>query len=260
MVAGAACRWTRGGFSPIIAPQMEQASSDEERVVSYRYTFTFASGEQKSFVVRCDNRTLLLLRDDPPTPPAWTDLSFHKCANCPLNEAEHPRCPAALSLVEVVRVFGGSVPHQQVEVKIESEARAYVKKTSLQEALSSLIGLYMATSGCPVIGKLRPLVRQHLPFASVEETLYRVLSMYLLAQYMMARHGGQPDWSFAKLGKIYEGIHTVNDSFSQRLAAAGRNASLNAVATLDLFANAISCAIDEQALGDMEELFLPYLR
>lgn len=239
---------------------MGQSGSGDEQAVSYRYTFTFASGEQKSFVVRCDNRTLLLLRNDPPKPPAWTDLSFHKCANCPLNETEHPHCPAALSLVELVRVFSGSVPHQQLEVKIETEARTYVKKTSLQEALSSLIGLYMATSGCPVIGKLRPLARQHLPFAGVDETLYRVLSMYLLAQHFIARHGGQPDWSFAQLGKIYEGIHTVNDSFSQRLAAAGRNPSLNAVAVLDLFANAISCAVDEQALGELEELFLPYLR
>jgi len=239
---------------------MEQPNAGSS-TLTYRYTFTFASGERKSFNLECDSRTLLLIRKDPPQLPAWTDLTFQKCANCPLNEAEHRSCPAALSLVEIMRTFGGSLPYQQVEVRIDSEARGYVKKTSLQEALSSLIGLYMATSGCPVMGRLRPLVHQHLPFARVEETLYRVLSMYLLAQYFVARHGGQPDWSFAKLGGIYADIHTVNQHFAKRLAgASGSSANLNALAILDLFANAVTCAIDDNSLGELEELFQSYLQ
>ena len=37
----------------------------------------------------------------------------------------------------------------------------------------------MALSGCPVLEQLKPMARFHLPFASVEETIYRAASMYL---------------------------------------------------------------------------------
>jgi len=46
----------------------------------------------------------------------------------------------------------------------------------------------------PIFEKLKPMVRFHLPFASIEETKYRAISMYLLAQYFLYQQGSQPDW------------------------------------------------------------------
>ena len=53
----------------------------------------------------------------------------------------------------------------------------------------SLIGIYMVTSGCPIMDKLRPMARFHLPFASTEETIYRAISTYLLGQYFLEQKG-----------------------------------------------------------------------
>tara|TARA_B100000686_G_scaffold86198_1_gene93073 strand:- start:90 stop:251 length:162 start_codon:yes stop_codon:yes gene_type:complete len=48
-----------------------------------------------------------------------------------------------------------------------TDERCYVEHTTMTEAVSSLLGIYMVTSGCPVMDKLRPMVRFHLPLATV---------------------------------------------------------------------------------------------
>jgi hypothetical protein len=117
----------------------------------------------------------------------------------------------------------------------------------------------MVTSGCPVMGKLKPMVRHHLPFARLDETQYRAISMYLLAQFFLARRGRAPDWSLKKLSEIYKDIQTLNIHFSKRLSAVTQgDASLNAFAILDVFAGTISFAIDEDVFNDLEQSFQPY--
>jgi hypothetical protein len=118
----------------------------------------------------------------------------------------------------------------------------------------------MVTSGCPVMDKLRPMVRTHLPFATREETMYRVLSMYLLAQYFLYKDGQKPDWDLENLGGIYEEIHTVNKSFCQRLLDIHiKDASLNAVVLLDSFAMFTSYSLEVNRLDEIKRLFHAYL-
>lgn len=118
----------------------------------------------------------------------------------------------------------------------------------------------MVTSGCPVMDKLRPMVRTHLPFATGEETMYRVLSMYLLAQYFLYKEGQRPDWDLKNLAEIYEAIHTVNKSFCQRLSGIHiKDASLNAVAQLDNFADITSFSLEINRLDQIKRLFHAYL-
>jgi hypothetical protein len=229
--------------------------------VTFRYRFRFQNGEEKTFPVQLDAVTLSLLSPPKPSYPEWTKLGHHQCPNCPLNEAEHPRCPAAVSLVELVEAMSDSTSHEVADVTIESEARRYEKRTSVQQGVSSLTGLYMATSGCPIMGRLRPMVRHHLPFATVEETEYRVLSMYLLAQYLIAKRGGTPDWELKRLRELYEDIRAVNRAFSERLAAIpAEDANLNALVILDTFADSITFSIDQQLLEELELLFLPHFQ
>lgn len=230
-------------------------------VITYRYTFTFPSGEFRTFTIRLDNRTLELLRPaNSSPPPAWTALGFQQCPHCPLKERESPHCPAALSLVDILDVFGQSVSYQEAEVCIETEARSYARRTTLQKALSSLIGLHMVTSGCPVMGKLKPMVRHHLPFARLDETIYRALGTYLLAQYFLARRGRKPDWEMKELVGIYDDIGALNKAFSKRLGeASSGDASLNALAILDVFASSVTFSVTEHMLDELELLFQPYL-
>lgn len=237
-----------------------EASNESNKDLTYRYTFTFPDGKSKRFEVKLDPQNYKLKVTPRAQLPEWTALENHQCSNCPLKPAESPSCPAAVSMVDVVELFQGFTSYDKVDVLIETAARSYVKRTSLQEAVSSLVGLYMATSGCPIIGKFKPMVRYHLPFATLDETRYRVMSMYLLAQYLVGKQGGTPDWELKDLVTMYEEIQTVNSHFFKRLSnATSGDASVNALVILDVFAGTISFTIDEQVLDELRQLFDAYL-
>jgi hypothetical protein len=117
----------------------------------------------------------------------------------------------------------------------------------------------MVTSGCPIMDKLRPMVRTHLPFAKIEETTYRLASMYLLAQYFVQLHGGRPDWELRQLVGLCDDIGKVNQGFSRRLLSINpRDASLNGLASLDCFTMSAAFAIDRDHLSELEAMFRPY--
>ena len=117
----------------------------------------------------------------------------------------------------------------------------------------------MVTSGCPIMEKLKPMVRHHLPFATTEETTYRVLSMYLMAQYFSYKHGKDPDWDLKRLGEIYDDVRTLNKDFCTRISHAEfEDAGVNAVVILDNFADMGHYAIDRDKLDKIESLFKAY--
>jgi Domain of unknown function (DUF6901) len=57
--------------------------------------------------------------------------------------------------------------------EIPFNERSYFKKTTMQKGIVSLLGILLVSSGCPVMAKLRPMVRFHLPFASMLATTFR---------------------------------------------------------------------------------------
>ena len=237
-------------------PQQDEG----EHPLTFRYTFTFDDGNVSRFTLQLDPKTLQLIQPVQASYPEWTALSYYKCTNCPLSEAQHPQCPAATGLMDVVEEFRRSISLETVDVTLETDARTYVKRAKLPEAVSSLMGILMVTSGCPVMGKLRPMVRHHLPFATLEETKYRVFSMYLLGQFFAEKHGHGADWDLKELPKLYDEIRRVNREFFRRLSNMEiEDASLNAIVRLDAFADSISFSVDQQTLEDLEELFQAYL-
>ena len=177
-----------------------------------------------------------------------------------MEEDKNLFCPIALSIVELADFSRNLTSYEKVELTIQCEERTYCKHTTLQQGISSLVGIYMVTSGCPVMEKLKPMVRYHLPFATCSETQYRVLSMYLLSQYFIYRRGKKPDWGLKKLVKIYDDIQIVNKCFYRRLAHnQSDDAALNALVRLDMFAKHISASIDRDTLDEVESLFVAYL-
>jgi hypothetical protein len=179
-------------------------------------------------------------------PPAWTALGFNQCNGCPFNAAETPYCPAALQLSGVIEGFTDIVSYDKVKVSVESEERHVVATLAAQQALASLMGLIMASSGCPNTAVFRPMARFHLPFSSESETAYRVASMYLLAQHYSARAGGSADLALNDLERVYRGIHSVNRGMATRLRAASRqDAIVNAVVLLDVFSSLVPAAIHD---------------
>src|SRR5206468_7329766 len=113
---------------------------------------------------------------------------------------------------------------------VETDERTISRICPVQSGLYSLLGIYMVASGCPEMQKLKPLVRFHLPFASIQETMFRVFSMYLAAQYFRSKKGMKPDWTLEGLSKIYHQINDVNVRLSRRIAKASeQDATMNAL-------------------------------
>lgn len=84
--------------------------------------------------------------------------------------------------------------------------RTVSAETSAQQGLGSLLGLIMATSGCPHTVFFKPMARFHLPFSNESETIYRAVSMYLLSQYFTTREGAPIDAGLDGLRDIYDKI------------------------------------------------------
>ncbi|MCC7112474.1 MAG: hypothetical protein IT382_24490 [Deltaproteobacteria bacterium] len=161
--------------------------------------------------------------------PVWTELSCHKCPSCPLDERQQAHCPAAVAIAPVADAAGHRRSTEKVEVRVQAGGRTVLKHTDLQDALRSFIGLVMSTSGCPALARLRPLARHHLPFATPEETLWRVAGSFAVDAFQ--RGLSRADW-WGELRALYEQLGVVNRVFCQRLKErlpgdAGVNAIVN---------------------------------
>ncbi|MCP4137833.1 MAG: hypothetical protein GY754_43125 [bacterium] len=226
-----------------------------------RYNFYLASGVEHSFEITLKPGSYEFVprkKIDPP--PEWTKLENCQCSNCPLKKEEHPCCPVAANLSSEIEFFKQSISTEKTTIVVITSHRTYISETDLQKGLGSLIGIIMVTSGCPILDKLRPMVAIHLPFASVEETMYRNVSMYLLAQFMRQRKGLEPAWSLDPLVDIYSEVRVCNLAFTERLRSINvKDASINAIIQLDCFASMTTNFLDEASLKELEELFTSYL-
>jgi len=115
---------------------------------------------KKEFTVNLDKKSLNLIIPERKNIPDWAKLDNHKCPNCPLDTREY-YCPTAVSSIDLIEFFEDSTSIEETDVKIEADDRTYFKHTTLQQGVSSILGLCMATSGCPVLGKLKPMARFH---------------------------------------------------------------------------------------------------
>jgi hypothetical protein len=211
-----------------------------------RYELTPPNRTAHSFVLALDPQTYELRNERPRNPPDWTALSFERCAQCPLDPADHAHCPAALHLAPVIAEWADVVSYDAVDVSVQTVERTVTARVPAQQALASLVGLLLATSGCPRTAVFRPMARFHLPFATETETAYRAAAMYLLAQYFGARTGRPPDLQLAGLGELYESLHQVNRGLARRLRAAVRqDAVVNAVVLLGVYTSLLPEALEE---------------
>jgi hypothetical protein len=223
--------------------------SEPQRI---RYSFDLPDGSQKSLDFTFDARDFRLSNPAPADPPFWTDLTFNQCANCPLNAAEHAHCPAALQMASAIEPLKALVSFDTVGVTVTQAERTVHAETTAQQAMSSVLGLIMATAGCPWTDRFRPMARFHLPFASEAETVYRSVSMFLLAREFI---GASPEHGFAALEKLYENLHVVNRDMSRRLgAAAPTDPARNAMALLDAYTTLLPAAL-ESSLEELKPLF-----
>lgn len=230
-----------------------------EDAFSITYTFSFPDGSRKSFPVVLNKGDLSLRKETAADLPLWVILGYHQCENCPLDRSRTPYCPVAVNIAGIVDEFKNFVSHEKARVSVEVEERVYSRETTVQQGLTPLLGIIMTTSGCPVLEQLKPMVRFHLPFASLTETIFRMASMFLMAQFLRAQEGKSAVWSLDGLTRVYVEVGKVNRDFAQRLrVAAKKDANVNALVNLDCFATMVPLAADD-TLREIRPYFAPYL-
>jgi hypothetical protein len=212
-----------------------------------RYGFALPDGSARTLEFDFDPVDFRMLRAPVENPPFWTALGFCRCANCPLDEASSPQCPAALQMAPAIEPLKELASYDQVGVTVMEDERTVFAETTAQQAMSSVLGLIMATAGCPWTDRLRPMARFHLPFATEAETVYRSICMFLLAREIS---GANQPQGFAALEELYRNLHVVNRDMSRRLGAvASTDPARNAMALLDavttLVPAALDCSLDE---------------
>jgi hypothetical protein len=217
-----------------------------------RYRFDLPDGSKRHVDLNFAAADFRLSNPTPIDPPFWTELKFSQCANCPLSTAEYAHCPAALHMAPAVESLKALVSFDVVGVTVTQPERTVHAETTAQQAMSSVLGLIMATSGCPWTDRLRPMARFHLPFASEAETVYRSVCMFLLARELV---GVDDAHGFAQLTDLYENLHVVNRDMSRRLGAATRtDPARNAMALLDSYTTLLPAAL-ESSLQELKPLF-----
>jgi len=174
--------------------------------------------------------------------PAWTLLEADKCPHCPLADAPGARCPAAADLVPVVARFAALSSVERIDVHVVTLQHEARKRTDTQTALSALMGLILATSACPILGRMRPLAQTHMPFATPTERVYRIVSMHLMGCHLRGEPVGLDG-----LDGFFSDIERLNHAFSGRLKrAVQRDAGMNALLALHSRSLLASMSIEDE--------------
>ncbi len=216
--------------------------NDQKRIT---YRFFVTDDRPNSIDLLFDKKTFKLVVPDDAPRPKWAKLESNRCPNCTLaSDCEY--CPSALGIAMFLPLFESRVSHEKTVVEVETPQRTIVSKTTFQSGMASLIGLVCATSGCPLTKFLRPMARFHAPFAEEQETLYRSFSSWLLMSYVQQKmSGGDTAINLDGLKHNYQELSVMNSCLAERLrAGVKRDAALNAVIILDLFAQIAPDNID----------------
>lgn len=226
--------------------------------IDIEYRFKLPGDKEESFRLQLDAHTIELIRPLDDHPPDWTRLEFHQCPNCPLSTDTDPLCPAAVSMVDLVRSFDGVSSYDEIIVEIFTSERHLIQPTSAQQGVSSLMGLLIAASGCPRSAYFKPMARFHLPMAQPEETMYRATTMYLLAQYYRKQASQDYEMGLEGLASIYRNMQIVNNYMADRIRAASEtDSSVNALILLDMHAKTLTYVIEDY-LDELRDMFSAY--
>jgi hypothetical protein len=223
------------------------------------YKFTLPDASEEIFDLKFDSETVAIIDQSQDTPPAWTELSHHQCPHCPLACETHPYCPVAMNLATAIDRFDHLMSFDRMLVEVTSSKRHVAADTSAQEGISSLMGLLIAGSSCPMTHFFKPMARFHLPFSNKDETLWRATATFLLARYFTEK-GLQPsDMSMDGLVKIYDDVTQLNDYMVERVrSATAKDSAVNALVHLDVFAKFLTPPL-EDSLDQIKHIFSPFL-
>jgi hypothetical protein len=212
--------------------------------MAIEYRITLDDNHQFSYRIELDR---VYAAEAAQNAPAWTRLEYQQCSNCPLSKDNFSHCPAAVDLHRVIEDFQGLPAFKKVAVWVRTPEREYNKQVGLEEGLRALLGVIMATSACPVLGKLKPMAQHHLPFANSQEFILRTVSLYLTQQYFNLREGRVADWELKGLVRMFQQLQLVNQAFWQRIhATCEGDSNLKAFLTFFSMASSMTYSLETQ--------------
>lgn len=217
------------------------------------YQLELGNGTALSYQVKIDRESLISEVTIPDPLPDWVRLDYGKCGNCELKGSDH--CPIAVRLAEPIRRFGKLDSPAPCTITVITPERSYVKRSDVQDALRSLFGLLMATSGCPSMQPFKYMARYHLPFATIDETISRITCTYLMRQFF--RHNNQLEMpvDLKEIETLYHTMQSLNEGMTKRLRSVAKGDGLvNAIVILNTYSSLIPIIIDEE-LSKLKSLF-----
>ncbi len=224
------------------------------------YRFIFEDKSEKKFKIALNPETNAIIPFNDSSEADWTRLTNCQCKNCQLDPQNEEFCPISVNINNLVIFFKNFASFEKSDVIVTVEERTYKKHSSIQESVGSLLGIFMAASGCPTLERLKPMARFHLPFASIEETVFRSISSYLLGQHFRDQKGMSADLELKKLGDFYDEIQVVNHHIAERLRGIkSKDAVKNAVICLDIYAKELSCSFDT-CMENLQNIYDIYLK
>ena len=236
----------------------------ETPLTNYLHTMALNSGTVRyEFILEEETLSFDILlnpdasidREDLETAPNWTELGCNQCECCPLKSEEQRHCPAAVHIHRSIERFSGSASIEEIRLKVQTARRTFEQDCDLQSAINSMLGLQMATSGCPILGKLRVMTNFHMPFSSFAETLYRSVGAYLIKQYYEQQDGQAPDWELKGLQQFYEELELLNEAFSARIRNMDRNDAISNAVVMFFATSVVVASALEEGLAEFKDYF-----
>ncbi len=194
------------------------------------YEFRLKDDSKKIFRIQLDPDTISFIAEEQIKKTIWMRLGYLQCECCPLDDKDSPYCPIAVNMGKLCEEFKDMSSFDKCTVRCTTMERTYIKKTSIMEGLASVFGIIMATSDCPVMSFFKPMARFHLPFSTIQETVFRVASVHFLKQYFDSREKGRSEFNLDSLNEHYRKVQMINEGLMARLnRVVKKDADKNAV-------------------------------
>lgn len=190
--------------------------------------------------VQLDERGLRITDTAGGEPAEVAEYAGEDCISC---ERYYGHCKAERAIADVTATFDDLQSTDLVNTAVEIEGRTLHLESPAPRALASLMGLLMASSGCPRLLPFRAMAVFHQPFATPEENVVRAAGFWLIRSWTQ---GIQLDGdAFASLQHAWSNLEEVNQHVSAKVLANTKNdAASNGIAYLDVLAKIGTFGLD----------------
>ena len=118
------------------------------KTIDYRYRFVLGAGVEKEISIRLDSRTMNVVSERRESYPRWTELTFHQCSNCRLEETLDRYCPIAVNVHDLIEDFKDCASFDEADLFIDCESRRYMRHTVSVNVFHSMPLIVNGTAMC----------------------------------------------------------------------------------------------------------------